>query len=159
VDRLKMRIGERVVEGEIRERNTAKKAYEAARDSGRRAALLEQERPNIFTSSVANIGPHEDIVVEIEYQQTLRYDAGAFLLRFPVPAGVGYPPGAPRAGRSGNGGPAEPVRAADASRIPPPVLHPSRGPINPVSIRVELDSGVPLSRIDSATHRVKLEKT
>ena len=158
VDRLRIRIGERVVEGEIRERNAAKKDYEAARDSGRRAALLEQERPNMFTSSVANIGPREDIVVEIEYQQTLRYDSGAFSLRFPMTVGVRYIPGAPLAGRSGSGGSPDTVRVADASRITPPVLHPSVGPINPVSIRVELDAGVPLARIESLYHRVRLEK-
>jgi len=153
-----MRIGERVVEGEIRERGAAKKHYEAARDSGRRAALLEQERPNIFTSSVANIGPQEDVVVEIEYQQTLRYDAGAFSLRFPMTVGVRYIPGAPLAERSGGGWSPDTVRVADASRITPPVLHPSKGPINPVSIRVELNAGVPLSRIDSPYHLVKLAR-
>jgi Ca-activated chloride channel family protein len=158
VDRLRMRIGERVVEGEIRERAAAKKAYEAARDSGKRAALLEQERPNIFTSSVANIGPREDIVVEIEYQQTLRYDSGAFSLRFPMTVGARYIPGAPLAERMGTGWSPDTVRVADASRITPPVLHPSKGPINPVSIRVELDAGVPLARIDSPYHRVKLGK-
>jgi Ca-activated chloride channel family protein len=158
VDRMRIRIGERVIEGEIRERGAAKKRYEAARDSGRRAALLEQERPNIFTSSVANIGPQEDVVVEIEYQQTLRYDAGTFSLRFPMTVGVRYIPGAPLAERSGGGWSPDTVRVADASRITPPVLHPSKGPINPVSIRVELDAGMPLSRVDSPTHRVRLGK-
>ena len=158
VDRLRMRIGQRVVEGEIRERGAAKKAYEAARDSGKRAALLEQERPNIFTSSVANVGPGEDIVVEIEYQQTLRYDSGSFSLRFPMTVGARYIPGAPLAERTGAGWSPDTVRVADASRITPPVLHPSKGPINPVSIRVELDAGVPLARIDSPYHRVRLSK-
>jgi Ca-activated chloride channel homolog len=158
VDRLRMRIGERVVEGDIRERGAAKKDYLAARDAGRRAALLEQERPNVFTSSVANIGPREDIVVEIEYQQTLRYDAGAFSLRFPMTVGVRYIPGSPLASNSGTGWSPDTLRVADASRITPPVLHPSKGPINPVSIRVELDAGVPLARIDSPYHRVRVEK-
>jgi Ca-activated chloride channel family protein len=158
VDKLRMRIGERVVEGEIRERAAAKRDYLAARDSGRRAALLEQERPNIFTSSVANISPQEDIVVEIEYQQTLRYDAGAFSLRFPMTVGARYIPGSPLASKSGTGWSPDTVRVADASRITPPVLHPSKGPINPVSIRVELDAGVPLARIDSPYHRVRLDR-
>lgn len=158
VDRLRMRIGERVVEGDIRERAAAKQDYVAARDSGRRAVLLEQERSNIFTSSVANIGPQEDIVVEIEYQQTLRYDAGAFSLRFPMTVGVRYIPGSPLGSKSGTGWSPDTVRVADASRVTPPVLHPSKGPINPVSIRVELDAGVPLERIDSPYHRVRLDK-
>lgn len=156
VDHLSMKIGERVVEGVIRERGAAKQNYEQARRSGRRAALLEQERPNIFTSSVANIGPRDDIVVEIEYQQTLRYDAGKFSLRFPMAVGVRYIPGAPLAERTGNGWSPDTTRVSDASRITPPVIHPSKGPINPVSIRVELDAGGPLERIDSPYHRVNL---
>src|SRR5215213_4898835 len=73
VDRLRIRVGDRLIEGEIHGREEAKATYQQAKAAGRRAALLEQERPNIFTSSVANIGPGEDVRVEIEYQQTLRY--------------------------------------------------------------------------------------
>lgn len=184
VDHLRLKIGSRIVEGVIRERGEAKKNYERAKQSGRRAALLEQERPNIFTSSVANIGPHDDVVVEIEYQQTLRYDSGKFSLRFPMVVGPRYVPGAPliskypgaRAVTSARrqGGDDETVHGAvrrvvddaannaigldvrrdDAARITPPVLHPSKGSINPVSIRVELDAGVPLADIDSPYHNI-----
>jgi Ca-activated chloride channel family protein len=83
VDRLRMRIGERIVEGEVQEKAQARQTYAEAKSEGRRAALLEQERPNIFTSSVANIAPGEEVRVEIEYQQTLRYDQGRYSLRFP----------------------------------------------------------------------------
>jgi Ca-activated chloride channel family protein len=156
VDRLRMTVGERIVEGAIRERGAAHEDYAQAKRSGQRAALLEQERPNIFTSSVANIGPREDIVVEIEYQQTLRYDSGRFSLRFPMTVGVRYIPGAPLADRSGTGWSADTTRVSDASRVTPPVIPPSRGPVNPVSIRVELDAGGPLARIDSPYHRISL---
>src|SRR3990172_4462695 len=87
VDRLRMRIGDRLVEGESRERQAAKAAYERAKQSGQRATLLEQERPNIFTSSVANIGPGEEIEVELEYQQRLRYAQARYSLRFPMVVG------------------------------------------------------------------------
>ena len=50
--------------------------YEAAKDDGQKASLVEQERPNIFTNSVANIGPHESIVIRIEYQETVKQDGG-----------------------------------------------------------------------------------
>ena len=66
VDRLRLHIGARVIEGEIRERAEAKAAYEAAKQAGQRASLIEQERPNIFTTSVANVGPGDEIAVEIE---------------------------------------------------------------------------------------------
>ncbi|MGH8692521.1 MAG: VIT domain-containing protein [Burkholderiales bacterium] len=95
VDRLRLAVGSRVVEGEIRERGAAKQAYAQARAAGQRAALLDQERPNIFTTSVANIGPGETVVVELEYQQVLRYDSGRFSLRFPMVIGPRYVPERP----------------------------------------------------------------
>ena len=79
VDHLEMRIGERRIEGQIRERVQARKEYEQAKQEGKKSALVEQERPNLFTTSVASIGPNEEIVVQIEYQQTLRYDGGSLL--------------------------------------------------------------------------------
>lgn len=143
VDHLRMRIGERVVEGEIRERQAAKASYEQAKAEGRRASLLEQERPNIFTSSVANIGPGETVQIEIEYQQTLRYDQGRYSLRFPMVVGPRY---------ISRG-------VEDAARIVPAVLRPDdeSGPINPVRLRVSLDAGVPLAAVESAYHAVSIE--
>ena len=69
VDTLKMVIGDRVVVGDIKERQQAKIIYEQAKQNGQKAALTEQERPNIFTNSVANIGPGETVLVQIEYQE------------------------------------------------------------------------------------------
>jgi Ca-activated chloride channel family protein len=145
VDRLRVRVGERLIEGEIRERGVAKQMYDQARRTGRRAALLDQERPNIFTTSVANIGPRESVVVEIEYQQTLRYDGSKFSLRFPMVTAPRYiPPG--------------PLRVIDAERVIPPVMRPGTegARTSPVSIRVELDAGVPLANVDSPYHRVDI---
>lgn len=145
VDRLRLRIGERVVEGEIRERGAALQAYSEARAAGRRAALLDQERANLFTTSIANIGPGETIVVELEYQQVLRYDGGRFSLRFPMVVGPRYLP-------------AEPVLVADASRITPPVMRPGTegNRTNPVAIHVDLDAGVPLAAVESSYHAVDI---
>ena len=66
VDHLRMHIGERVIEGQIKEKQKAKKQYQAARKAGKKASLVEQERANVFTTSLANIGPGESITVEIE---------------------------------------------------------------------------------------------
>ena len=96
VDHLRMIIGERIIEGRIQERTQAKKTYNTAKKEGRRASLLEQERPNMFTASVANIGPGETVTVEIEYQEILRYDQGRFHLRFPMVVGPRYIPGQPK---------------------------------------------------------------
>lgn len=145
VDRLRIRIGERIVEGEVREKEQAKKTYAEAKAEGRRAAMLEQERPNIFTSSVANIAPGEEVRVEIEYQQTLRYDQGRYSLRFPMVVGPRYLPAS-----------MDPV---DAARISPAVLRPNENNAmhNPVSLKVEVQAGVPLEMLNSPTHAIDTE--
>lgn len=154
VDHLRMRVGDRVIEGVIRERAAAKQAYEAARQEGRRASLVEQERPNIFTTSVANVPPGAAITVEIEYQHAVRYDAGEYRLRFPMVVGPRYIPGTP-VSMPGRGWMPDTDQVPDASRITPPVHDPARGPINPVSLRIEVDAGVPLTRVESPTHAIQ----
>lgn len=157
VDRLQLRIGERRVEGEIRERGAARQAYDQARASGRRTALMDQERPNIFTTRVANIGPRELIAVEFEYQQTLRYDNGRYSLRFPMVVGPRYIPGNLKvAAVDGLGWSPNTDQVPDAARITPPVLRPEAGLINPVSLRIELDAGVPIAQVSSPYHRVEI---
>ena len=132
-----------------------KATYERAKREGRRTGLVEQERANIFTTSVANIAPGASVAVEIEYQQTLRWDDGRYRLRVPLVVGPRYIPGAPVATPPDAAGwsPNTDV-VPDASRITPPVVHPSRGPINPVTLRVTLAPGAPLSRLDSTYHAI-----
>ncbi len=159
VDHLRMRVGDRVIEGVIQERTAAKTTYAQARQQGRRASLVEQERPNVFTASVANVGPGASIVVEIEYQHVVRVDEGVLRLRFPMVVGPRYVPGVPvarpeRSQETGTGWAPDTDQVPDASRITPPVVHPSDGPINPVRLRVELLPGVPLASIEAPHHDV-----
>ena len=84
VDRLTMKVGDRVIEGEIHEREQAEHVYSAARDAGRHASLVRQNTPNLFTTAVANIAPGEAIEITIEYLQTARFDNGEFSLRVPM---------------------------------------------------------------------------
>ena len=153
VDRLRMHVGERIIEGQIKERFQAAKIYEQAKKEGKRTSLVEQERPNIFTTSVANIGPGEHITVEIEYQETIRYDSGQFQLRFPMTVGQRYIPGTQviieHAPPKGTGTMLETDRVPDASRITPPIQPPARGAINPLSLSLTLKPGFPLSKVES----------
>jgi Ca-activated chloride channel family protein len=123
VDRMRLRIGERLIEGEIQEREAARKTYEAAKRSGRKASLLSQERPNIFTTAVANIAPGETVQVEIEYQQTVAYRQGEFRLRFPLVVAPRYIPGGPVVAAEvtafqGTGWARDTAAVPDASRMP-----------------------------------------
>src|SRR6187431_319634 len=92
VDTLKMVIGDRVVVGDIKERQQARVIYEQAKQNGQKAALTEQERPNIFTNSVANIGPGETVLIQIEYQEPVAQSGNEFSLRLPMVIGPRYNP-------------------------------------------------------------------
>lgn len=122
VDRLHLRVGERVIVGEIQRKAQAKKTYAKAKASGKKASLIQQKRANLFTNSVANIGPGETVVVEIEYQQNVEYDQGTFRLRFPMAVTPRYTPGAQEAdaiaravAAHGDGGGATPLPAPGES--------------------------------------------
>jgi Ca-activated chloride channel family protein len=158
VDHLRMKIGERVVEGMIKERGEAKRTYEAARNEGRKTTLVEQERPNMFTTSVANIGPNEEISVALEYQETLRYDEGTFRLRFPLAITPRYVPGDAIASLGeGSGWSPATQTVIDADRVTPPVVARAEGYVLPVRIAIDLNAGFPVSSIASAYHPMKIE--
>jgi len=183
VDGLHMVVGERVIEGQIREREEAKQVYEQAKREGRKASLVEQERPNLFTTSVANLGPNETVEVVLHYQEDLRYDTGRFTLRFPLVAPPRYvtgdrlPPASETvrvastlarvAGLTDVAAgleslpPRRPM-VADAARLASPLVPPlvaadgsTHGAINPVTLRVILDAGFPLAAVTSPSHHVR----
>jgi Ca-activated chloride channel family protein len=154
VDRMRLYIGERFIEGEIREKEQARKDYERARHEGRKASLVEQQRPNLFTTSVANIAPGERVVVEIEYLEDLRYDNGTFAIRFPMTLTPRYIPGAPLPDRKGNGWSPDTTQVTDASLITPPHVTASKD--HRVSLRASIDAGMPLEIVASRYHPVKV---
>ncbi len=100
VDRMTMTVGDRVVEGEVKERQLARQIYEAAKKQNYVASLLEQERPNIFTQSVANIEPEAEVVVRISYVEVLQSADGTYTFDFPMVVGPRYIPGAPTASQA-----------------------------------------------------------
>ena len=164
VNRLVMDVGERVIEGVVKERQEARKTYQQAIKEGKKVSLLEQERPNIFTMSVANIGPRDHIRVELVYQETVRLDSGTFSLRFPTVVGPRYIPGnriTPDTGFDE----IEPVgwafatdEVVDAPRITPPAAEPGQDPVNPVTLEIILDPGFRLSRLQSLYHAVEIQQ-
>jgi Ca-activated chloride channel family protein len=153
VDGLRMRVGDRIVEGEIREREAAQRAYAAAREDGRRASILEQRRPDVFATRVANIGPGAEVEVSVDLQWTLRLADGEFTLRLPWIV-------APRFGGPARGGAMEP----GAAHTPPPEPAggaPSTGgqagPRPDVALAIDFDPGFPVSSLGSPTHAIALE--
>ncbi|MDA0656474.1 MAG: marine proteobacterial sortase target protein [Proteobacteria bacterium] len=164
VDHLVMKIGDNVVEGAIQERQAAKRHYQTAKRTGRQASLVEQERPNIFTISVANIPPKAEISVEITYQEALPMEDGLVSLRLPQVLTQRYIPGNTQvAGLSGTGMAINTSDVADAERISPPVRDPSMPRLNPprlnpLSLEVLLDPGMALASIKSRYHQVSVRE-
>jgi Ca-activated chloride channel family protein len=158
VDHLRIKIGERIIEGRIKERAEAKQLYDQAKREGKRTGLVEQERPNLFTTSVANIGPGEHVTVELEYQDTVRYENEEFQLRFPMAVGPRYIPGVPVVVEGqdpqGSGTSPDTDRVPDASRITPPIHPPEDGAINPLSLSLSLNPGFPLAKVESPFHPI-----
>ncbi|WP_076413609.1 marine proteobacterial sortase target protein [Shewanella sp. UCD-KL12] len=158
VDYMRLKVGDRVIEGQVKTRNEARKSFQAAKDSGNRASLIEQTRANIFTTSVANLAPHETLVVEINYQELVRFEKGEFSLRFPMLVNPRYSPN--RQARSGLNEPKslnQRVTQSTAGRFKDYVA--SRfssvdaGP--KVNIDISLDAGAELAQISSPYHDIE----
>jgi len=159
VNDMTITIGDRVIKGEIKKRDEARKIYEDAKNAGKTAALLEQERPNIFTQSVANIGPGETIRVVIRYVQALPYEDGAYELVFPMVVGPRYIPGSPAStAPRGRGRMQDTDQVPDASRITPYVTKPGERPGHDIQVRVDIDAGVPLRGLQSRQHQVTIKR-
>ena len=170
---MEMRLGERRIIGKIRERAEAKEIYRAAKAAGKKTSLVEQQRPNLFSNRVANIGPGETIVVRLEYVQQVGYQAGQFSLRFPATITARYMPGAPLQASVDPDEPlalevnpylgwAQPtVEVADADAISP-LQYPQPGneqaPLNPLQVTARLDMGIPLARVEAPFHDITLTR-
>ena len=140
VDDMTMRIGDRIIRGQILKKEEARKVYEAAKSKGNTASLLDQERPNIFTQSVANILPNEKIQIEISYVETLKFEDGAYEFVFPMTVAPRYIPAS--------------VDAKDAEKISPPTVSATRAG-HDISIEVNLNAGVPVEDIRSNSHEIE----
>ncbi len=182
VHSLRLRIGDRVIVGAVSERNEARARFERARAQGRKASLIEQERPNLFKTRVANIGPDELVEVELKYQHALSYRDGEFSLHFPSTIAPRYAPGgselraspparpageappAPRAASPSAPGAApsaEPshsgARVEAAESISPPFTLGDDAPW--FDLVVDLDAGVAIESVHSSSHRIVTRAT
>ncbi len=154
---MEIRIGNRVIRSTIREREEAKRVYEAAKSAGKRAALVEQERPNIFTTSVANIMPGDHVDVRLRYVEPLLWEEGRMRLVFPMVAGPRYIPGTNTVGHAGTGWALDTNSVSDASRITPPVRSPESRSGHDISLAVDLDPGFEAASIKSVSHTINVQ--
>ena len=142
VDELRMQIGARTIVGEIRERAAAQAAYQAARSEGRQASLVDQQRPNMFTTSVANIPPGGTITVTIAYLDSIAYRDGRYTLSLPLSITPRYTPGQ--------------GADADGAMVPAAAVSPERvsAGTQSVAIQVDLEPGFALAAVHSLYHAI-----
>ncbi len=151
---MEMRIGERRIVAEVRPKPEAKKVYEEAKAAGRKTALVDKVRGDLFTTRAANINPGETVTVVLRYTEEAEWFEDRFRLRFPLtytrrftpPTAIDGPAAGPFPETTG---PAVPA-ASQVSRRPPPAYH----GFPTATLRLRLDGGLELEQVDSPTHRL-----
>jgi Ca-activated chloride channel homolog len=155
VNDMRMVIGEREIVAQIQERGEARRIYAEAKRHGFTTALLEQERPNVFTQSVANIEPGKKLQVVLRYVQDLSYDAGQYEFVFPMVVGPRFDPGQPLARpASGAGTHADTTQVPDASRISPPIVGQGERSGHDIALEVVADGSLAVGEFEAPTHEV-----
>jgi len=159
VDTLKLRIGERFIEGIIKEKLEARVIYEEAKAEGKKASLIEQQKPNLFTNKIANIGPGEVVVVQIEFQSKLLPKDGSWELRVPLVSAPRFDlPTIEENIKFGNAGFSNAkINSNYNENIDVKVLE-EEELFNPVEITIDLNTGFELNSVKSAFHKVDIEK-
>lgn len=156
VDTLSIRIGKRVIKGVIEEKKRARRMYNEAKKKGQRAALLESQRPNVFRTSVANIGPNDGIIIEIAYQETIAAKNGQFRLRFPMVVGPRYTSKSALLAQLSARFDGAKETPMDIEQLSSPVLRSEQGAINPVNLIVRIEGKLPIKDVKSHHHPVEI---
>lgn len=141
---MKMTIGERTIVAEIKERKAARETYEQAKEEGRSASLLEQERPNVFQMNVANIMPGDEIEVELSYTEVLVPEEKIYSFVYPTVVGPRYT------------GPQGSMQPAAEDWTENPYLHEGEAPTSRIDIHVSLQAGMPIGKIACSTHETDI---
>lgn len=161
VTHFALRVAGRLIEGELKERGQARQEYQQAIETGHRAAIAEQERPDVFTMRVGNLPPGESAQVELVLIAPLDVQGAEVTWRFPLVVAPRYIPGNPLPGPSVGAGVSSDTDAVpDASRISPPVL--LRNYPNPVQLAmtVDIDTGaLPLTGLKSSLHAIQTQRS
>ena len=156
VHAMTMRIGERVIKGQIDKKAVAEKKYAHAQKAGKQAALVRQQRANMFVTNVANIGPGEQVAIELEYQEIINYRSGTFTIRFPTTITPRY--------HAINGTLEQPSSSLMDQNLAPsgwlsPVYNVQKNndaPSSEFTLNIDIDVGLELVDITSKHHRINV---
>ena len=159
VHEMFMKIDDRIIVGQLKEEQEARETYEKAKEKGKAASLLEQERPNVFTQSVANIMPGDKVQIVTRYSEQLSYGGGEYTMVVPSVVAPRYTPGNPKARpSSGRGFSPDTDRVEDASRVTPKVKSKDVPTDHELRMNVDVNAGFPISSVDSPSHNLDVER-
>ncbi len=172
IDSLTLETDGRVIRGAVKEKEQAKKEFVAAKTSGKKAALMQQNRPNLFSMSLANIAPGGEVIASITWVETVRFDHGVFSLRLPTTLTPRYIPGYPIVATidgkefvaeqsltidTASGWSQNTDQVPDAANVTPPQIRSTDSQNSHLfSIALTLDAGIPLAEITSTTHGINV---
>lgn len=152
VDFLRMKIGDRFIEGKIQEREKAEKIYQEAKKNGNKASLVSSSRSNIFKTKVANIAPGELIIIEIRYHDVLEFKNDIYSLRIPTVINDRY---------------MYPIKVQEGetiskvtklnTEIHSPINISPDFTINPYSISIDLNTGFDITFPESSSHAISVD--
>jgi Ca-activated chloride channel homolog len=143
VHAMTVRLGERVLNATIREKQRAKLEYEAAKKEGKTAALLDQHRPNVFQMNVANILPGDEVVVELRYTELLLPTDGRYRFVYPTVVGPRY-----HVAKSEGGSSSFPATAH---------LPEGQASITAFDLNVSFASPLPVQDVASTSHKIEVK--
>jgi Ca-activated chloride channel family protein len=141
---MTMQVGNERIRARIREKQQAKKEFEAAKAEGKGAALLEQQRPNVFTMSVANVMPQDEIRVELHYNELLVPTEGVYEFVYPTVVGPRYS-NAPES------------KAESSGWVKSPYLHEKEKPAYEFNIETRIAAGMPIDEILTPSHQTRVD--
>jgi Ca-activated chloride channel family protein len=139
---MRMRIGDRVIVAKIKEREAAKQEFDAAKKDGKSASLLEQDRPNVFSMSLANIMPQDQIEIELRYTELLVPTDGVYEVVYPTVVGPRYP------------SQKESTATAQDGFVKSPYFHQGNNPTSTLHISARISAGVPIQDLSCKSHQV-----
>lgn len=144
---MTMQIGDKKITAKIKEKEEAKQEFEEAKQEGKSASLLEEERPNVFTMNVSNIMPGDTVIIDLHYSEMIESTEGAYQFVFPTVVGPRY--------MSPSGDQAAP----DNQWVETPYQKQGDTPQGKYDITVNLNTGVPISELSCKSHDVKINKS
>jgi len=145
VNGLTVRIADRVIHAQIREKQKARQEFDTAKQEGKTAALLEQHRPNVFQMNVANILPGDEVQVELRYNELLVPQAGSYQFVFPTVVGPRY-----------NSPSSE---SAQAEWVAQPTLRAGVAPNTAFSMKLAIDTPLVIQEVRSSTHAIEVQRS